>query len=207
MKVYGIALKEQSSVLDVPSDQISAIQPCDNTAVEEINVNNETGEINVLYMGDSSHLTDEVSRFRKQIWWRENVDYDASSMRFVSLSPKDDRELYESVRPGGWETACRRVKENENAVVWALYKGEKAGLIELDFQRDREKGIGWIDWYYMREAWRGLAVSVQLLGHAVSWYRKDGREKLAIISGHNAGYYEHYGFLPEGEKLVKDIKI
>ncbi|MBR6258957.1 MAG: GNAT family N-acetyltransferase [Oscillospiraceae bacterium] len=205
---HGMAIRcLMSAILDIPSEDISRIQHCDNTAVAELTVDNSAGRAEVLYLGDSSHLTDEVSRFRKQIWWRENVDYDASSMRFTPLSPEEDRELYELVRPGGWETACRRVKDNENSVVWALYKGEKAGLIELDFRRDREKGVGWIDWYYMREAWRGLAVSVQLLGHAVSWYRRDGRDALAIISGQNAGYYEHYGFQPAGGKLIKDIKI
>ncbi|MBR5381854.1 MAG: histidine phosphatase family protein [Oscillospiraceae bacterium] len=206
---HGAAIRAAlAAILHVPSAEISTIRHCDNTAVTELEIDGKTGEMRVLVMGDASHLSPENTRFWKEVWWKKDVDFDLSGLRFEPLKPEEDGELYALVRPGGFETACRRVREDENAVVWALYREEKIGLIELDEEKERESGAGWIDWYFMRPAWRAMRLSVQMLGHAVSVYRGQGREKLRLVPADDfaADYFKEFGFAGNGV-LEKDIRV
>jgi len=206
---HGAAIRAMlAAVMHIPSSQIATIRHCDNTAVTELEVEGKTGEIRVLSMGDASHLSPENTRFWKEVWWKKDVDFDATGLRFAPMSPGNDRDLYALVRPGGFDTACRRVEEDENAVVWAIYREQKIGLIELDEEKERDAGAGWIDWYFMRPEWRGLRLSVQMLGHAVSVYRTMGRESLKLVpaDAFAAEYFGEFGFEGDGV-LEKDIRV
>ncbi len=104
----------------------------------------------------------------------------------------------------------RRVEENSEAVAWAMCAEERVGLIELDIKREAEEKAGWIDHYAMLSRWRGKFLSVQLLGHAVSLYRRLGRLKLRLEAyGAAAEYFEHYGFKETAKDgiLEKDITL
>ena len=208
---HGAAIRSLIAALTgVPSNEITKIRHCDNTAVTEMTVDNSTGTVEIAYMGDGSHLGEAGTRFVRQDWWKSNVGYDATSMRFVGLDKENDEADYRLIRPDGdWERACLRAGKNANAAVWCICMNERAGFTELDIDRDADESIGWIDYYAMFPEWRGRFLSVQLLGHAVSLYRGLGREKIRICAdGETAGYFEHFGFESIGGGILeKDIKI
>ena len=53
-------------------------------------------------------------------------------------------------------------------------------MIQLSPARDQRKGVGYIPFLYLREAYRHKGLGIQLVGHAVSFYRKLGRTKLQL---------------------------
>lgn len=73
-----------------------------------------------------------------------------------------------------------------------------AGIIELDTERMANEGAGWISFCYLTEDYRGKNLGVQLLGHAVSVYRRLGRRvlRLHVAETNKAGiaFYEKYDF-------------
>jgi probable phosphoglycerate mutase len=76
------------------------------------------------------------------------------------------------------------------------------GLIQMDFEKDREKHIGCIPFCYLTAKFRAKGLGVQLLGQAVSTYRKQGRNRLRLrCSPDNLpaqGFYKKCGFYKVG---------
>ena len=207
---HGAAIRALlAAILGIPSENITKIHHCDNTAVTELTV--EGGKITVDSMGDCSHLKTVGTRFLRQDWWKNERGIDTTSLRFEPLDLKTDEKAYRDIHPNGdWNTAVRRVHENSEAVAWAMCEDERVGLIELDIKRESEKNVGWIEHYAMLPRWRGKYLSVQLLGHAVSVYRRLGREMLRLEAyGAAAEYFGHYGFTETSTDgiLEKDISI
>ena len=228
---HGAAIRALMCALKgVPSNEIASIRHCDNTAVALLNV--ENGEIALEYMSDSSHLG-ELTHFGRQAWWKNNTGFDNSNLRHENMEGEEYTKLYLAARREAFEIArrpgealqeeewLRRAQANRRACPEALdiafMEDEPAGVIELDTERDKEKGIGWIAFHCMFPKYRGKLLAIQLIGHAVSLYRRLGRAKLraAVPAGNeNAlGYYKHFGFL-EIERtgnnevvLEKDISL
>ncbi len=62
-----------------------------------------------------------------------------------------------------------------------IYDGEElAGLVDLDTVRGADADYGWVSLLYLREEYRGRGLGVQLLGRAVSKYRKLGRRAIRL---------------------------
>ena len=81
--------------------------------------------------------------------------------------------------------------------------GENVGLIQLDPERFASEQVGYIPFLYVSPAWRGKELGVQLLGHAVGYYRPLGRTKLQLsVAKQNAAalhFYDKHGFHPVGK--------
>ena len=61
------------------------------------------------------------------------------------------------------------------------FKGDEfVGIIELDPDRMAEELAGWISLVYVMPEMRGRGFSIQLMGHAVSYYRRRGRKCLRL---------------------------
>ena len=86
-----------------------------------------------------------------------------------------------------------------------------AGLIQLDESRYSEDNAGYIPFYYMAPGPRGTHVAVQMLGHAVSHFRKLGRDKLRLRCApynHRAQhFYKKYGFSKIGEEVGSRVPL
>ena len=99
---------------------------------------------------------------------------------------------------GFWLDAQRSIGPDPEAMVVAYLEGRPVGMLQLNPARDANKGVGYIPFVYLREAWRHQGLGIQLIGHAVKFYRRLGRKKLqlSVYPGNtNAlGFYRKFGF-------------
>lgn len=158
---------------------------CDNTAVSLLGY--ENGAFRIEYLNDSSHLSDELSTFARQKWWRTGGDRRDFNMWF----------------------------ETEGETSYAVLRDRRVGHIRVS-GRDCEKGELRIEDIFLEESHRGRALGAQLLGQAVSLARKMGCGTLAAAVPDEMRralhFFEHQGFLLQSETdgaavLKMDISV
>ena len=66
------------------------------------------------------------------------------------------------------------------AVLVALLGDEPAGILQMDWQQQAEEGVGRIPFFCMLPSYRSKGLGVQMLGQAISCYRKLGRKRLLL---------------------------
>ena len=105
--------------------------------------------------------------------------------------------------PGFWMDAQRTMGGDPNAMVVGYLDRTPVGMIQLSPDRDSRKGVGYIPFLYLREAYRHKGLGIQLIGHAVSFYRKLGRTRLQLSVAHTnekaLGFYHKFGFREVGK--------
>lgn len=199
----------------------------DNTAVSLLEWD-EHG-VRVVFQNDVSHL--EKGHLYRTRWKPETGVAD------LHIAPMGDEiEQYIRYRKDAWEVvygslegfdgsgfwmdAQRTMGPDPNAMVVGYLDRTPVGMIQLSPARDQRKGVGYIPFLYLREAYRHKGLGIQLVGHAVSFYRKLGRTKLQLSVAHTnekaLGFYHKFGFHEAGKspgrfgKLIlmeKDIAI
>jgi len=191
---HGFAIRSfLCELFGYQSNETTKIPYCDNTAVALIHW--EDGKLDLQYHGDNSHLTKENSTFAHQTWWRggkvnENLRY--------SLSPEqsEQRKLY--IASGGSVDVAPIEYE-------AFLDDEPVGVIGLN--PDREDDAGCVDYIYVKPEMRRNGYGIQLVGQAVSEYRKMGRDKLRINADEDTlSFGLKYGFEKISNSVIeKDI--
>ena len=217
---HGMAIRALlAGVLNAPSANIDALVPHgDNTAVSLLEI--ENGETRVVYMNDASHLTGDLSTFSRQSWWKDSSKADPNNVYFRRLDPAAYPGTYLAFYEKTWIavhgdlTGFRPAVYLENAkkhaavcpdalVVIVRPGGEVVGVTELDTWRGRAEGVGWICLCFVEEAYRRSLLGVQLIGHAVSVFRRQGFKvaRLNVFEGNTGAirFYEAYGFRVVGE--------
>lgn len=212
---HGMAIRALlCAVLGIPDHEIGRIPHGDNTAVSLLTA--EDGVLRVQWYNDNSHLTGDLSTFARQSWWRkENGGADDDdNVCFEPLSLPRDAALYDHCYAATWLTshgnlngfapalyersAAGHLRADPACLVKMSRQGEITGILELDPDRGARDGAGWISLIYMEPGWRERRLGVQLLGHAVSTFRKKGRCCIRLhVSQTNEqaiGFYEHNGF-------------
>ena len=158
---------------------------CDNTAVSLLGY--ENGAFRIEYLNDSSHLSDEISTFARQKWWRAGGDRRDFNMWF----------------------------ETEGETSYAVLRDRRVGHIRV-CGRGCEKGELRIEDIFLEESHRGRALGAQLLGQAVSLARKMGCGTLAAAVPDEMRralhFFERQGFLLQSETdgaavLKMDISV
>ena len=158
---------------------------CDNTAVSLLGY--ENGAFRIEYLNDSSHLSDEISTFARQKWWRAGGDRRDFNMWF----------------------------ETEGETSYAVLRDRRVGHIRVS-GRDCEKGELRIEDIFLEESHRGRALGAQLLGQAVSLARKMGCGTLEAAVPDEMRralhFFERQGFLLQSETdgaavLKMDISV
>lgn len=158
---------------------------CDNTAVSLLDY--ENGAFQIEYLNDSSHLSDELSTFARQKWWRAGGDRRDFNMWF----------------------------ETEGETSYAVLRDRRVGHIRVS-GRDCEKGELRIEDIFLEESHRGRALGAQLLGQAVSLARKMDCGTLAAAVPDEMRralhFFERQGFLLQSETdgaavLKMDISV
>lgn len=158
---------------------------CDNTAVSLLGY--ENGAFQIEYLNDSSHLSDEISTFARQKWWRAGGDRRDFNMWF----------------------------ETEGETSYAVLRDRRVGHIRVS-GRGCEKGELRIEDIFLEESHRGRALGAQLLGQAVSLARKMGCGTLEAAVPDEMRralhFFEHQGFLSQRETdcsavLKMDISV
>ena len=204
-------------LLGVPTHEITTVPYGDNTAVTLVTVS-EDGTVSLDWYNDASHLDEAgLSTYARQSWWR-NKEKSAPAAQvyshFVPLDPVREGALYERLYADTWRashgdlrgfspavylrTAVQHAKLDPDTVM-KLYTGEElTGAVELDPNRGAEDGAGWISLLYIEPAFRGRRLGAQLIGHAVSYFRRRDRHCLRLhVAESNPdaiAFYEALGF-------------
>ncbi|MGX8693206.1 MAG: GNAT family N-acetyltransferase [Clostridia bacterium] len=213
---HGMAIRcYLASVLGFQSAEIDRLPHGDNTAVACIRY--ENGVPAVEFYNDASHLPEALSTFGRQTWWK-NQGADMGNLRFEPVSFPRDSAFYDACYADAWTTAhgsaagysprpylknAKLHAKTPHAVVKVLSGDEVVGLIDLDPEHGRKAGYGWISFFYLRPQYRGKGWGAQLLGHALWFCEKNGRDRLRLYVAEDnvraRGFYEHFGFRKIGE--------
>ena len=210
---HGMAIRALlCHVLNVRAGDQQAVPHGDNTSVSLLHV--EDGSIRAEYCNDTSHLPQEISTFAKQTWWRENADRSERNIRCLPFDPLKESELYTRCYRETWiashgrdegfnpkvylQIAKRHAKEDPRSIVKAMRGDVFSGLLEMDVERAKESGAGWISLLYLVPSERGKGLAVQLIGHAAALFKELGRGCLRLhVAEENEkaiGFYRHMGF-------------
>ena len=214
---HGLAIRSVICfLLGVPSKRIGEVPYGDNTAVTLVTV--EDGNVSLAWYNDASHLDDGgLSTYARQSWWRKSAEKVPAAKvysRLVPLDPVREGALYTRLYEDTWRashgdlqgfspaiylhTAVQHADSDPRCIM-KLYTGEElAGVIELDPERGGGEGAGWISLLYVEPAFRGRRQGAQLIGHAVSFFRRRGRQslRLHVAETNDAaiGFYRAMGF-------------
>lgn len=168
---HGCVLRSLQSALtgDVPY--------CDNTAVSLLNY--EDGEFQVEFLNDSSHLSEEISTFARQKWWRSDGDRRDFNMWF----------------------------ETEGMQTRAILRDEEVGSLRLSTRACAPEELR-IEWMQLDAAHCGRGLGEQLLGQAVSTARSSHCDVLvAEVPTCARPFFERVGFTACTEKNGQDMKL
>ena len=214
---HGAAIRSViCHVLNISAEEISKVPHGDNTCVALFDY--ENGSLTAEYYNDNSHLSDNLSTFAKQTWWREDstLSFDTANLRLVSLDLKTNAHLYCKCYADAWKnahgnlegfdetlylTGAKRGSDDDPRCLMAAYSGadDFVGIIELDQNRASEHNSGWISLLYLTSEKRRLGFAPQLLGHAVSFFRKAGNDKIRLhvaeTNERAITFYQREGFI------------
>ena len=187
---HGFAIRALLCHLEgIPSNETDKMPYCDNTAVSLILYNN--GKIIIDHHSCNNHLSEEHSTLAQQTWWRKERKHISENLRFMLLNKVCCGDMLRIFQ----------AKAGERAHVDMQYAGfladEPIGIVGLDTEKDRKMGIGWLSYIHVVPNHRNKSFATQLLGLAISDFRKLRRERLRMeIPSGNLGinFMSKYGF-------------
>lgn len=210
-----------SAWLGIPMEKLGTLEMGDNTCVAKLEYSG--GQMKVVYYNDNSHLGSLAAKRRRTGLGVEGfiADFEAHSLRFEPLWLPEQSGLFLDARKDGWQAsfgtldgfdadsllgaAQRRSDYAPGSVLLALAGNTPAGVLEMDWQRQAEAGIGWVSLICMRPEFRFKGLGIQLLGQAVSDYRAKGRQFLRLrCAPENAParkFYADHGFYQAGQEV------
>lgn len=212
---HGMAIKILlMGVLGIHSGDGQPMLHGDNTSVSLLQVDH-TG-IKAVYYNDNSHLSEELSTFAQQRWWRDTTKDDPTSLRFEPLDPRDkaDADFYVRCYADSWAvahgssagftpsvyltSARSHSAKDKNCVLKVMSGDTPAGILELDPRRGKDEGCGWVSLLYLCPEFRGKGYGVQLIGCAAAYFSDKGRRAVrlhvAVTNQHAIDFYRHFGF-------------
>lgn len=215
---HGMAIKIfLMGVLGMASGDPGTMMHGDNTSVSLLEYDN--GSFRVVFYNDNSHLDGKTSTFARQEWWRKEGP-DLTSLRFQPMLVKDrgDAALYTKCYADSWRfahgsergfvpniylsSARNHARSAPESLMKVMSGSEFAGIIELDQERGKREGIGWISLLYLCPEFRSKGLGVQLIGYAAAYYEKCGRTVMrlhtAVTNRTAIEFYKHYGFTELG---------
>lgn len=219
---HGMAIRTLiCKIKGLSSQEISQIPHGDNTCVAELSYEND--ELQVHSFNDNSHLPQKVSTFASQEWWKSGNAQDVSNLRMLPFDLAAEPSLYTDCYRDAWVTvhktdkgfypepyrkSARQALARHPLALMKVFAGEDfAGVVELDTDRAKQQNAGWLSFCYLTPEFQNRGLGVQLVGHAVSVFRKLGRESLRLhVSVENEraiAFYERLGF----EKIGTDEGI
>lgn len=171
-----------------------------NTAVTLLT--SENGRFSLCYSHDAGHLTGDLLR-----------PYLPGDLQILPMAP-DAVEEYIRYRKDAWQVvygglegfdgsgfwldARRTMGPDPMAMAVGYLDGRPTGMIQLSPGRDKDKSVGYIPFLYLREPYRHRGLGIQLIGHAVSFYRRQDRTRLQLsVAPTNEkalGFYHKFGF-------------
>lgn len=193
---HGMALRQfLGRVKNTPAEEWHAMPHGDNTAVSCLIWDGE--QFAVQFEMDNSHLPEKISTLARQSWWRK--DKKASA----------DVNLW--FRPALWpqdRALCPEAEGPQDMTV-AMSGDRPVGCFLTDRPRYQEERAGYIKFLSLLPEDRGRGLGVQLIGEAVSGYRKAGRDKLRLhcpADNESARQFlQKYGFQKIDREEIGDL--
>ena len=205
---HGVAIRcILSGITGIPLSDTERLPICKNTAVTKLRW--ENGQFQIEYVNDDSHLGES----ERTVW---NT---VGALRDVVFDPERDRAWYEQCYADAWSVAhgnlndffaatyfnaaCRHHAVSPGAVKLVFLQEEPVGLIDLDPERGKQDGVGWISLLYLKDSFRGRGYGIQLLARAISFFH-DRRCLQLQVAESNRSALEFY--LREGFHRVSETK-
>ncbi len=217
---HGTAIRNTLALFQGLSVAESAgLAHSDNTAVSLVEFDGETPR--VVFQDDNSHLPEKISTLGRQKWWKSGTGSLAdANLWYRPMDLEREGGLYYEARREAWMTihgslqgfngegfladARFQSRRDERSIICAMLGDKPAGVLQMDFARDADRGVGGIPFYYLTPEVRSSGLGVQLLGQAVSTYRPMGRDRLRLrcapentVAQH---FYRSHGFEKVGEE-------
>lgn len=214
---HGMAIRQLLGRLrGVPPEEWRSMPHGDNTSVSCLTWDGE--QLAIAMEQDNSHLPEDISTLARQAWWRNAGKAEDINLWYRPIDWEGERELYLEARRDTWVTVhgpdipfdgaglLRDAEAHLARTPWGVtlaFAGDKlAGILQLDPERYKEDGAGYIPFFCVMPEQRGRSLGIQLIGQAVSFYRPMGRDKLRL---RRAPYNEHarrfcqtHGFVKTG---------
>ena len=218
---HGVTLRcLQSKMMGVTIDKAKDLPISKNTGISHYFFQN--GVFTPDYIGDSSHLNALEGELKK-----EPLAFGGVFFRFEAEDPAQMEAYYKSCYEDSWYFAHRNTEHfkadtyfrsailhyrKDKGSIIKIYEGdEEAGLLDLDPERGRKEGCGWISLLYLKEKYRGKGLGIQALGQAVMHFRKLGRTKLRLFAAESnapaLSFYRKHGFKEVGFETAADGNI
>lgn len=218
---HGSAIRAAlSGWLGIPLENMGQMSLGDNTCVAKLRIQGE--QVQVEYYNDNSHLGDLANRIHP----KNNSGGDMlktleqTSLRFRPLQLPQEIGLYQQARQEAWltshgtmehftpDTFLEVMERNSNyapeSVLLALLGDRPAAILQMDWQQQAEEGVGRIPFFYVLPDYRSHGLGAQMLGQAISSYRKLGRKHLLLRcapENHRAkNFYLRHEFHKIGEE-------
>lgn len=149
---HGMVLRGVLQRLFYPNDR-NAVAHCENTAVTHLTY--ENGEYTLEFLNDASHIPHDISTLGRQMWWRGDGKKDFNM--WYRDADSGDAELLQALKFVPQEGQSVRISVLVDTPTGAVVtKGD-----ELVF-------------FGLLPAHRGIGLSAQLLGEAISVARQKG---------------------------------
>lgn len=218
---HGVAIRcILSGITGIPLSDTERLPICKNTAVTKLRW--ENGQFQIEYVNDDSHLGES----ERTVW---NA---VGALRDVVFDPERDRSWYEQCYADAWtvahgslndyyaatyfNAACRHHAVSPGAVKLVFLQDEPVGLIDLDPERGKQDGVGWISLLYLKDSFRGRGYGIQLLARAISFYHDRRCLQLQVAESNRSAlaFYLREGFrrvsetkAPGGKLLVLEYPL
>ena len=215
---HGFAIRALTcELLGVPSHKTNLIPYCDNTAVALLLFEND--ELTIEFHSDNSHLERGMSTFATQTWWRDEGERKREDLRYAPFESNRDAALLPSrgTVPLLADMRAEEPSPCSETVQTALLDNEPVGFLGLDVEEGCKESIGWISLIYIKPECRRKGFGIQLIGQAISAFRKLNRERLRLEAEPGSAlvnFCEKYGFVNIGnseqlflmEKIIKNSR-
>ncbi len=203
-------------LLGYPPEETGRVPHCDNTAVAELQY--ENGQFTVLRYNDNSHLPPELSAFSRETWWQQEDWKDGRDLYFrpMDVFSEAGGQLYLRRYRDTWiashgsdEGFCDVYLSNARhsamkdpwTVTEVMQEGSSCGLLQLSPHQMEDEGAGHISLLFLEPEYRGKGLGTQLIGQALSYYRKKNRKHLSLrVADTNEAALNFY--LREGFRIV-----
>ncbi len=223
---HGTAIRQVlANVMGLTPQQWNTLSHSENTAVSCLNYDGE--KFQIQYHGDASHLSEDLTTLGKQMWWRKDGKARDVNLWFRPIQWPQEKELYVEARHEAWISvhgteipfdgdgfladAQTHLSHTPWGVTVAMAEDQVAGILQLDPQRYQEDGAGYIPFFYIVPQRREQNLGIQLIGQAVAFYRKLGRDRLRLrCAPHNhraQHFYQKYGFYKIGDETGSRVPL
>ena len=223
---HGTAIRQTlANIKGLAPEEWCTMGHSENTAVSCLTYENDT--LTLVFESDASHLPEEITTLGKQAWWRKEGKEPDVNLWFRPIHWGTEENLYLSARRDAWtsthgpdlyfdgEGFLRDAREHLSHSPWAVslaFAGDElAGIVQLDTQRYSQDNAGYIPFCYIVPERRDQSLGIQLIGHAVAFFRPMGRDKLRLrcapYNDRAQHFYGKYGFVKIGEEKGSRVPL